>query len=433
MFENLDVSPEATIKVVGVGGAGGNAINEMMRQELRNVTFIALNTDAQALKKSEADIAVQIGQATTNGYGCGAEPSQGSESALESEELIRSHLEGTDMLFIACGMGGGTGTGASPVVAKIAKELNILTVAVVTKPFTFEGKKRMIAAEAGIEHLKNSVDSIIIIENDNLKDKLPKGTTLLNSFNEANKVLCSAVYAIAEVITASGMINVDFADVKTVMKSTGRALMGAGEGSGENKAEQASERAIESPLLEDFEMKAAKGILCTITHGLDFTIDEMSIIGDKVQSLASPDATVVIGTIPNPDMEDRCVVTVIATGIDGEVKEEYPAFDIAKKMRTESKSTPRAQAKEPIAQTPSMSRPIIDDARVEEQVHSMRDSQEDKQQVSSATQERQSAEMAPRVKTADHGVDSFERNAVPNNDANSKSSTFWQIPGFLKQ
>jgi len=334
MFENLEVTPEASIKVIGVGGAGGNAINEMMRKNVQNVSFIAVNTDSQALKKSEAEIPVQIGMDTTQGLGCGAEPQQGYQSAMESIELIKSHLEGTNMLFIAAGMGGGTGTGASPVIAKLAKEMGILTVGVVTKPFGFEGKRRSVAADAGIQQLREHVDSLIVIENDKLKQTLPSGTSLMQALKEADNVLGSAVFAIAEVITASGLINVDFADVKTVMKSTGRALMGAGEGRGENRALDAAEKAIESPLLEDFDMKAAKGVLCTITHGMDFSIDEMTIIGDKVQSLASPDATVVIGTIPDSDMEDSCVVTVIATGIDGEVHTDAPIVKAQQKVIT---------------------------------------------------------------------------------------------------
>ncbi|MFD3303768.1 cell division protein FtsZ [Alteromonas macleodii] len=430
MFENLDVSPEATIKVVGVGGAGGNAINEMMRRHLQNVTFIALNTDAQALKKSEADIPVQIGQERTRGYGCGADPTEGYNAAMESEDLIRSQLEGTDMLFIACGMGGGTGTGASPVVAKIANEMGILTVGVVTKPFEFEGKKRMVAAEAGIHHLREYVDSLIVIENNNLVKKLPAGTSLMQAFTEADSVLCSAVYAIAEVITASGLINVDFADVKTVMKSTGRALMGAGEGEGENRAEIAAERAIDSPLLEDFEMKAAKGILCTITHGLDFTIDEMTAIGDKVQNLASPDATVVIGTIPNSDMEDKCVVTVIATGIDHESDTESPVSDIARNMRREPQATgvpvDKSQTQDAKVFQTSKATPATEASHVENS-HSP-----------TATIQR-TPQRAPEIKAKeDSSVESDSakevdvQSAAPLESGKSKARNLFNVPDFLK-
>lgn len=359
MFENLETSPEAVIKVVGIGGAGGNAVNEMMRRGLKNVSFLALNTDAQALKKSEAEIPVQIGQEATNGYGAGANPKVGYEAAVESEDLIRSHLEGTDMLFIACGLGGGTGTGASPVVARIASEMDILTVAVVTKPFSFEGKKRMNAAEAGLNGLREYVKSMIVIDNNKLREMLPAKTSFLQALKEADNVLSSAVYTISEVITASGLINVDFADVKTVMESHGRALMGAGEATGENRAEQAASKAIESPLLEDFEMKAAKGILCTITHGMDFSIDEMTVIGDKVQSLASNDATVVIGTIPDPEMDERCVVTVIATGIDGEAE----ALQTAQVVNTQAQTTKKTEhvpvsPSKPLVTTPVTAQPV---------------------------------------------------------------------------
>lgn len=341
MFDSLETTPEATIKVVGVGGAGGNAVNAMVRTSVEGVSFIAINTDAQALKKSEADVPIQIGLQQTNGYGCGAEPAQGYNSAKESESQIREELVGTDMLFIAAGMGGGTGTGASPYIAEIAKDLGILTVAVVTKPFAFEGRKRLNAAEVGINELRSRVDSLIVIENDKLLKVLPNGTPMMQAFREADNVLCKAVFAIAEVITTSGLVNVDFADVKTVMQCTGRALMGAGEGQGENRALEAAESAIESPLLEDFEMKAAKGILCTISHAMDFSIDELGIIGDKVQSLASPEATVVIGTIPNADMEDRCVVTVIATGIDGH-EDSCPDSVIEESQSKASNPTPQS-------------------------------------------------------------------------------------------
>lgn len=329
MFNDLQQTPEAVIKVVGIGGAGGNALNAMVRSGIQNVGFLAVNTDAQALKNSEADTVLQIGIETTKGYGCGTDPQSGYNSALESKDTIRENLLGTDMLFIAAGMGGGTGTGAAPVIAQVAKELGILTVAVVTKPFSFEGNRRARAADMGILHLRESVDSLIVIENMKLATVLPSGTPMMKAFAEADNVLCNAVSAIAKVITTSGLVNVDFADVVTVMKCTGRALMGSGEGSGENRAEIAADKAIHSPLLENFEMKAAKGILCTITHGTDFSIEELTTVGAKVQSLASPDATIVIGTIPDHDLDDKCIVTVIATGIDADspMISEQAAFD----------------------------------------------------------------------------------------------------------
>ena len=313
--ENYQVSQDAKILIVGVGGAGGNALNTMIRRGIGNVTHLAINTDSQALASSESENTLNIGMEATRGYGAGTNPQVGYNSAIESAESIRQALEGVDMLFIAAGMGGGTGTGASPVVAEIAKSMGILTVAVVTKPFTFEGAKRMAAAKIGIASLKKHVDSLIVIDNQKLLKALPKNTSLPDAFSQADGVLAGAVDAISKVITSTGLVNVDFADVRTVMESNGRALMGVGEGQGEDRALVAAEAAIHSPLLEDFEITAAKGILCTITHGPDFGIDELATVGERIHQLAAPDANIVLGTIPDYNIESRCVVTVIATGI----------------------------------------------------------------------------------------------------------------------
>lgn len=344
MFEDLGLSPDAVIKVFGVGGAGCNAVNEMIRRNDTSVEYVAINSDAQALKTSSASTVIQIGGETSQGLGCGAEPEQGAKAAIESIEAIKAELEGVHMLFIAAGMGGGTGTGASPVIADMARQMGILTVAVVTKPFSFEGNKRTNAASAGIHALKQHVDSLIVVENSKLITMLPKGTTLIESLREADSVLCNAVFSIAELITTTGLMNVDFADVRTVMRCKGRALMGVGQGAGENRAIEAAEQAIECPLLEEFEMNAAKGFLCTITHGLDFGIEEMGIIGEKVQQLASPDAVVVIGTVTDPDMGDRCGVTVIATGLEGTDVEPTPTIS---KINASPKPSSKVNSKSP--------------------------------------------------------------------------------------
>ena len=321
MFELMDNhSDEAVIKVVGVGGGGGNAVEYMVQQVIEGVDFIAMNTDAQVLKNSNADIKLQIGNQVTKGLGAGADPNVGCEAAREDREQIRQTLEGADMIFITAGMGGGTGTGAAPEVAKIAKELGILTVAVVTKPFPFEGRKRADFANTGIAELQKHVDSLITIPNEKLLKVMGKGTPLLQAFSAANDVLRGAVQGIAELITRPGLINVDFADVKTVMSEMGTAMMGTGVGSGEDRAEEAAEAAIACPLLEDIDLSGARGILVNITAGLDFAIDEYEIVGNAVKAFASENATVVVGTVIDPELTDEVRVTVVATGIGAEKK-----------------------------------------------------------------------------------------------------------------
>ena len=321
MFEFMDShTDEAVIKVIGVGGGGGNAVEHMVRQNIEGVEFITVNTDAQALRNSSANTTLQIGGGITKGLGAGANPEVGRDAAMEDREALRELLTGSDMVFIAAGMGGGTGTGAAPIVAEVAREMGILTVAVVTKPCSFEGKKRMGFAAHGIEELSKNVDSLITIPNDKLLKVLGRGISLLDAFKAANDVLLGAVQGIAELITRPGLINVDFADVRTVMREMGTAMMGTGSASGDDRAEEAAEKAISSPLLEDVDLAGARGILVNITAGMDMTIEEFETVGNAVKAFASENATVVVGTVIDPEMHDELRVTVVATGIGAERK-----------------------------------------------------------------------------------------------------------------
>lgn len=317
MFELIESQEDnnAVIKVIGVGGGGGNAVEHMVAEDIDGVVFICANTDAQALKNSSAKIHIQLGDELTKGLGAGANPKIGREAAEEDRERIKEILSGADMVFITAGMGGGTGTGAAPVVAEIAKELGILTVAVVTKPFSFEGKQRALAAEEGIRNLAQHVDSLITIPNNKLLSVLGKNISLINAFKAANNVLLGAVKGISDLITRPGLINVDFADVRTVMSEMGMAMMGTGTATGEQRARQAAEAAIASPLLEDVNFTGAKGILVNITAGLDMSIGEFEEVGDVVKEFISDDATVVVGTVIDPSMTDEMRVTVIVTGL----------------------------------------------------------------------------------------------------------------------
>jgi cell division protein FtsZ len=316
MFELMESSetPTATIKVIGVGGGGGNAVEHMMEQRFDGVEFRVANTDAQVLRKATAPV-MQIGEQLTKGLGAGANPEIGRKAAEEDLEKLRDFLLGTDMLFVTAGMGGGTGTGAAPVIAKLAREMGILTVAIVTKPFNFEGKMRSQVAEEGIHELSQFVDSLITIPNNKLLSVLGKNMTLLNAFRAANNVLSNAVQGIAELITRPGLINVDFADVRTVMSEMGLAMMGTGIASGENRAREAAEAAISSPLLEDINLSGAKGVLVNITAGMNMSIGEFEEVGDVIKHFTSDNATVVVGTVIDPDMGDDMRVTVVATGL----------------------------------------------------------------------------------------------------------------------
>ena len=314
MFELVDSAPQsAVIKVIGVGGGGGNAVEHMVSKQVSGVDFIATNTDAQALKGLGAQTTMQIGSSVTKGLGAGANPEVGRAAALEDRDRIAELLSGSDMVFVTAGMGGGTGTGAAPVVAEVAKELGILTVAVVTKPFDFEKRKNN--AEQGIKELASHVDSLITIPNEKLLEVLGEQTSVLDAFAAANDVLLGAVQGIADLIIRPGMINVDFADVRTVMSEMGMAMMGTGSASGANRAREAAEAAIRSPLLEDVDLNGARGILVNVTAGLDLNIGEFTEVGKCVEEFASSDATVVVGTVIDQTLQDEIKVTVVATGL----------------------------------------------------------------------------------------------------------------------
>jgi cell division protein FtsZ len=351
MFELMDAySQSAIIKVIGVGGGGGNAVAHMVTTGIDGVEFMCINTDSQALKHAKVKTALQIGCNITKGLGAGADPEVGRQAAMEDRDRIVELVEGCDMLFITAGMGGGTGTGAAPVVAQVARELGILTVAVVTKPFEMEGNKRSYVADQGIAELGKYCDSLITIPNQKLLTVLGPQTTLLDAFKAANQVLQGAVQGIAELITRPGLINVDFADVRTVMAETGMAMMGSGAASGEGRAQAAAEAAVSSPLLEDINLAGAHGILVNVTAGMDLSIGEFQEVGQIVKQFASDDATVVVGTVIDPELSNQVRVTVVATGLN------RPAVD------------PRRNASDPVRLTappqPPRSGPSAPGARV---------------------------------------------------------------------
>ena len=323
MFELVDAANQAAvIKVIGVGGGGGNAVQHMLSANMEGVEFICANTDSQALKNSGAKTVLQLGSNMTKGLGAGANPDVGRQAALEDRDRLMDVLDGSDMVFITAGMGGGTGTGAAPIVAQVAKEMGILTVAVVTRPFAFEGKKRSAVAEEGIIELSQFVDSLITIPNEKLLSVLGRDVSLLNAFSAANDVLLGAVQGIAELITCPGLINVDFADVRTVMSEMGMAMMGSGKAQGEERAKIAAEAAISSPLLEDVNLAGARGILVNITAGMDLSIGEFDEVGTTVKEFASDNATVVVGTVIDPEMSGDIRVTIVATGLGNIGKED---------------------------------------------------------------------------------------------------------------
>ncbi len=305
----------ATIKVIGVGGAGNNAVNRMLDLGIKSVEFIAVNTDRQALAKSKASTKIQIGEKITRGLGAGANPDIGAQSAEESKTEISEVLRGADMVFVTCGMGGGTGTGAAPIVAGLAKEMGILTIGVVTKPFTFEGKKRLAQAERGIEALKSKVDTLIVIPNDKLLQIIDRKTSMAEAFLMADDVLRQGVQGISDLITVTGTVNLDFADVKTIMLNTGMAHMGTGRASGENKAEDAAKEAIQSPLLET-SIEGARGVIINITGGEDLGLQEVNTAAELIQRSVDPEANIIFGTVIDPNMNDEIKITVIATGFE---------------------------------------------------------------------------------------------------------------------
>jgi len=366
MFELVDAANQtAVIKVIGVGGGGGNALEHMLKANIEGVDFVCANTDAQALKASSSKTVLQLGSNVTKGLGAGADPAVGRQAALEDRDRIMDVLEGSDMVFITAGMGGGTGTGAAPIVAQVAKEMGILTVAVVTKPFSFEGRKRMQVATDGMAELSQYVDSLITIPNEKLLTVLGREVSLLSAFAAANDVLLGAVQGIAQLITCRGLINVDFADVRTVMSEMGMAMMGSGKAQGEDRAKMAAQAAISSPLLEDVNLSGAKGILVNITAGLDLTIGEFDEVGNTVKQFASDNATVVVGTVIDPEMSGEMRVTIVATGlgqagsganvevarvklvrtVSGDV--DYSALDKPAIIRRSAVQAPPAPAREP--------------------------------------------------------------------------------------
>ncbi|QTG91599.1 cell division protein FtsZ [Vibrio fluvialis] len=403
MFEPMmEMSDDAVIKVVGVGGGGGNAVEHMVRESIEGVEFISINTDAQALRKTSVSTVIQIGGDITKGLGAGANPQVGRDAALEDRDRIKEVLMGADMVFVAAGMGGGTGTGAAPVIAEVAKELGILTVAVVTKPFSFEGKKRLSFAEQGIEELSKHVDSLITIPNEKLLKVLGRGITLLEAFASANDVLKNAVQGIAELITRPGMINVDFADVRTVMSEMGHAMMGSGVAKGEDRAEEAAEMAISSPLLEDIDLAGARGVLVNITAGLDMRLDEFETVGNTVKAFASDNATVVIGTSLDPDMADEIRVTVVATGIGNERKPDIT-------LVAGGKAKP-VQASQP-------QQVIVPAAKVEEK-------------AAQPLQERIEVKTQPATAASSSVSSSASQSTAPKQE---KESGYLDIPAFLRR
>lgn len=342
MFEIMERdSQEAVIKVIGVGGCGGNAVEHMMTKNVSGVEFICANTDMQALKKSHAKTVLQIGQDITKGLGAGAKPEIGREAALEDRDRIAEIIDGADMLFITAGMGGGTGTGAAPIIAEVAKEMGILTVAVVTKPFAFEGKRTKVAAE-GLEELSQHVDSLIVIPNEKLMEVLGEDVPFLEAFRAANDVLHNAVSGIAEIINCPGLVNVDFADVRTVMSEMGMAMMGSAEASGPDRARIAAEQAVASPLLEDVNLANARGVLVNISASTNFKMKEYYDVMNTIKEFTAEDATVIVGNVMDENMGDKLRVTMVATGLNGAIarRQSKPELKVMTTVRDGTTNQP---------------------------------------------------------------------------------------------
>jgi cell division protein FtsZ len=351
-FEETPVE-SARMKVVGVGGAGGNAVNRMIDEDLEGVEFISLNTDAQALKSSRAQVSMQIGKKLTRGLGAGARPEIGRQAVAESADEVRAVLQGADLVFITAGMGGGTGTGAAPMVAEIAREMGALTIAIVTRPFSFEGKKRDKHAEQGLAELRRSVDTMIIVPNDRILAVVPKGTTFKDALKKADEVLLHATQGISDLIRVSGEVNVDFADVRTIMACRGPALMGSGFGEGDNRAQEAAQEAISSPLLDNVSIRGAKGVLLNITGGMDLAIDEVTQISTLIQEEAGDDAEIIFGAVHDPALEGKVRVTVIATGFSsGEEDVIRPDFRRASQQQHQSQAAPTQPSQAPAQRQP---------------------------------------------------------------------------------
>ena len=337
----------ARMKVVGVGGAGGNAVNRMIDEDLEGVEFISLNTDSQTLKGSRAMVSMQIGKKLTRGLGAGARPEIGRQAVAESAEEVRKALEGSDLVFITAGMGGGTGTGAAPMVADIAKEVGALTIAIVTRPFSFEGKKRDRQAQQGLAELRRCVDTMIIVPNDRILAVVPKGTTFKDALKKADEVLLHATQGISDLIRVSGEVNVDFADVRTILGCRGPALMGSGFGEGENRAQEAAQEAISSPLLDNVTIRGAQGVLLNITGGMDLAIDEVTHISTLIQEEAGDDAEIIFGAVHDPALQGKVRVTVIATGFQSGEEEDIlrPDFRGASRQRNQDQAQPHRQSR----------------------------------------------------------------------------------------
>ncbi|BBN64888.1 cell division protein FtsZ [Pseudomonas sp. KUIN-1] len=360
MFELVDNVPQSpVIKVIGVGGGGGNAVNHMVKSNIEGVEFICANTDAQALKNIGARTILQLGTGVTKGLGAGANPEVGRQAALEDRERIAEVLQGTNMVFITTGMGGGTGTGAAPIIAEVAKEMGILTVAVVTRPFPFEGRKRMQIADEGIRMLSESVDSLITIPNEKLLTILGKDASLLSAFAKADDVLAGAVRGISDIIKRPGMINVDFADVRTVMSEMGMAMMGTGCASGPNRAREATEAAIRNPLLEDVNLQGARGILVNITAGPDLSLGEYSDVGSIIEAFASEHAMVKVGTVIDPDMRDELHVTVVATGLGAKIEKPVKVIDNTLQTTQQAPTQQASRQEAPSVNYRDLDRPTV--------------------------------------------------------------------------
>ncbi|USG67568.1 cell division protein FtsZ [Brevibacillus ruminantium] len=355
---DMDMESFARIKVIGCGGGGSNAVNRMIAGGVRGVEFITLNTDAQALQLSSADIKLQIGEKLTRGLGAGANPEIGKKAAEESRDLIENALRGADMVFVTGGMGGGTGTGAAPVVAEIAKELGALTVGVVTRPFSFEGRKRSMQGELGIAALKEKVDTLIVIPNDRLLEIVDKNTPMLEAFREADNILRQGVQGISDLIATPGLINLDFADVKTIMTERGSALMGIGVGSGENRAAEAARRAISSPLLET-SIDGARGVLMNITGGTNLSLYEVNEAADIVSSAADPEVNMIFGAVINEDLKNEIVVTVIATGFEDNQRQNAAQRRVQQPVQTSNRPTPISNQSQPRAKEEEEEKPFF--------------------------------------------------------------------------
>lgn len=360
MFELVDNVPQsAVIKVIGVGGGGGNAVNHMVKNNIEGVEFICANTDAQALKNVGARTVLQLGPGVTKGLGAGTNPEIGRQAAMEDRERIAEVLQGADMVFITTGMGGGTGTGAAPIIAEVAKEMGILTVAVVTRPFPFEGRKRMQVADEGIRSLAECVDSLITIPNEKLLTILGKDASLLSAFAKADDVLAGAVRGISDIMQRPGLMNVDFADVKTVMGEMGMAMMGTGCASGPNRAREATEAAIRNPLLEDVNLHGARGILVNITAGLDLSLGEYAAVGEIIEAFASEHATVKVGAVIDADMRDELHVTVVATGLGARLEKPVKVIDNTVQVAASSQAGAPAARVEPSVNYKDYERPTV--------------------------------------------------------------------------